>query len=266
MKKTDYCEICYNKLKYLNYSDNTVDTYIYYINQFLESVDESPSRLKAEDFKSYLNTYEFTSNSQQNQVISSIKFLYKYGLGRKYGKVDFKRPRPEKKLPRVIDHEMIMDKLSQIKNVKHRAILTLTYSVGLRISEIVNMELKDIDSDRMIIHIRNAKGGKDRVVPLSVKVLALLRVYYIQHKPVHYLFNGQTSLRYSKTSCRKIMKKLISSDHRFHDLRHSFATYLVEQDTNLRKVADLLGHKNTKTTEIYTHISRNELMKVPIPI
>lgn len=266
MKKTDYCEICYQKLQYLGYSENTINTYLFYINQFLQKIKVSPTKLKAEHFQRYLDTYPFTSSSQQNQVISSIKFLYTNGLNKKYGKVDFRRPREEKKLPRVIDHDLIIEQLSAIRNIKHRAILTLTYSAGLRISEIVNLEIKDIDSGRMIIHIKNAKGKKDRIVPLSNNVLQLLRKYYLEHKPVKYLFNGQKSLRYSKTSCRKIMKNLISEDNRFHDLRHSFATYLVENDTNLRKVADIMGHKNTKTTEIYSHVSIKALQKIKQPI
>lgn len=266
MKKTDYCEICYQKLQYLGYSEHTINTYLFYINQFLQKVTISPTKLKAEHFQRYLDTYAFTSNSQQNQVISAIKFLYTNGLGKKYGKVDFRRPREEKKLPRVIDHDLLVSQLAAIRNIKHRTILTLAYSAGLRISEIVNLEIKDIDSGRMIIHIRNAKGKKDRIVPLSKSVLELLREYFLAYRPVKYLFNGQKSLRYSKTSCRKIMKNLISEDHRFHDLRHSFATYLVEQDTNLRKVADLLGHKNTKTTEIYSHVSSKGLANISLPI
>lgn len=266
MKKTDYYEICYRKLEYLKYSECTIKSYMHYIGQFLNQINISPTRLKAEHFQAYLNRYEFSSTAQQNQVISAIKFLYTHGLKKKYKKVDFQRPREEKKLPRVIDHEHIIEKLEQIRNTKHKAILMLTYSVGLRISEVVNLEIKDIDSDRMIIHVKNAKGKKDRIVPLSVNVLQLLRTYYCAYRPKHYLFNGQGRLQYSKTSCRNIMKKYISSDHRFHDLRHSFATYLVEQDTNLRKVANLLGHTRTQTTEIYTHVSRTELMKTPLPI
>jgi site-specific recombinase XerD len=111
-------------------------------------------------------------------VINSIRFLYKFGLNKKYDKVSFKRPKSEKRLPRVIDGEYIKDKLFKIENLKHRAILTLTYSVGLRVSEIVNLKISDIDSKRMLIHIKNAKGKKDRIVPLSPVVLSLLREYW----------------------------------------------------------------------------------------
>lgn len=177
MKKTNYYEISNQKLKYLNYSDRTIKSYLFYINQFLSSVNISPTRLTSSDFQSYLDSYNFTSVSQQNQVINAIKFLYKEILNKKYDKVNFKRPKSEKKLPKVIDHNHIINQLSKIENIKHKSILTLTYSVGLRVSEITNLRIEDIDSKRMLIHIKNAKGRKDRIVPLSQNVLELLRIF-----------------------------------------------------------------------------------------
>ncbi|NBU54539.1 MAG: hypothetical protein EBS45_03930, partial [Proteobacteria bacterium] len=188
MKKTDYYEICKQKLKYLNYSDRTIKSYLHYINQFLENTKIPPTRLTSTDFQSYLDNYEFTSTSQQNQVINAIRFLYKFGLNKKYDKVSFKRPKSEKKLPQVIDVDHIKSQLSKITNLKHKTILTLTYSVGLRVSEIVSLKIEDIDSKRMIIHIKNAKGKKDRIVPLSQNVLELMREYYRYYKPKEYLF------------------------------------------------------------------------------
>lgn len=132
MKITDYYEISKQKLKYLNYSDKTILNYLNYIKKFLDRIDKPPSRLTSQDFKYYLDNYKFTSVSQQNQVINSIRFLYKEVLDKKYDKVSFRRPRSEKKLPNVIDSEFILSKLDNIKNIKHKAVLTLTYSVGLR--------------------------------------------------------------------------------------------------------------------------------------
>lgn len=149
MKKTDYYEICNQKLKYLNYSDRSIKSYLYYINQFLDSIEIPPTRLKSQDFQSYLDNYNFTSVSQQNQVINGIRFLYKFGLNKKYDKVSFKRPKSEKKLPQVIDHYHIKESLSIINNLKHKTILSLTYSVGLRVSEVINLKIEDIDSKRM---------------------------------------------------------------------------------------------------------------------
>jgi site-specific recombinase XerD len=258
-------KICEQKLNYLNYSKRTIDNYLSHINRFLKSQNKSCLHLSSNDFQSYLDNYKFTSISQQNQVINSIRFLYKEVLGKKYDKVSFKRPKSEKKLPQVIDGDYIKSQLSKIDNLKHKAILTLTYSVGLRVSEITNLKIEDIDSKRMIIHIKNAKGKKDRIVPLSENVLNLLRYYWKQYKPKEYLFNGLSG-RYSIQSCQKIYKKYIDEKSSFHTLRHSSFTNLLESGTDLRIIQKIAGHSSSKTTEIYTHVSNQILRKVKLPI
>ncbi len=259
-------KICEQKLKYLNYSKRTSEIYLYYINEFLSSIGKPPTRITSSDFQSYLNNYNFTSVSQQNQIINAIRFLYKFGLDKKYDKVSFKRPKKEKKLPIVIDGELIKKKLDDIDNLKHKTILTLTYSVGLRVSEVVNLKIEDIDSSRMLIHIKNAKGRKDRVVPLSEYVLKLLRNYYKEYKPETYLFNGQNSPQYSIGSCQKIYKKYIDQQSSIHTLRHSSFTNLLESGCDLRVIQKIAGHSSSKTTEIYTHVSNQMLNKVNLPI
>jgi integrase/recombinase XerD len=259
-------KICEQKLNYLNYSKRTQDNYLSHISKFLKFQEKSTLHLNAQDFQTYLDNYQFKSVSQQNQVINSIRFLYKEVLGKKYDKVSFKRPKSEKKLPRVIDGEFIKSKLSKIENLKHKTILTLTYSVGLRVSEVVNLKIEDIDSKRMLIHIKNAKGRKDRVVPLSQTILVLLREYYKEHKPREYLFNGQNSLQYSIGSCQKIYKKYIDNNSSIHTLRHSSATGLLENGTDIKIIQKLLGHSNIKTTEIYTHVSNQLLSKINLVI
>ncbi len=266
MKKIDYFQIAIKKMKYCNYSTNTIKIYGHYIDGFLNSCDIFPTKLTSKDFQSYLDDYNFTSNSQQNQVINALKFLYEKVLSKKYLKVDFKRPRGEKKLPRVIDQVVIKEKLSKIKNIKHKAILMLAYSVGLRVSEVLNLKIADIDSNRMIIHIKNAKGKKDRIVPLSENVLLVLRKYFKQHRPNEYLFNGQFTNQYSQTSCNNIFKKYIDNTGHFHLLRHSGATAMLENGTDLRLIQNILGHNSSKTTEIYTHVSTNLLITAVLPI
>ena len=266
MKKIDYYEICNQKLKYLNYSDRTIKSYLFYINQFLNNIKIAPTRLTSEGFQSYLDNYHFKSTSQQNQVINSIRFLYKFGLNKKYDKVSFKRPKKEKKLPQVIDGNFIKSQLDKIENLKHKAILTLTYSVGLRVSEITNLKIEDIDSNRMLIYIKNAKGKKDRIVPLSQTVLELLRNYYKEYKPSIYLFNGQNSNQYSIKSCQSLYKKYIDKKSSIHTLRHSCFTNLLENGTDTRIIQKIAGHNNVKTTEIYTHVSNQLLNKVNLPI
>jgi integrase/recombinase XerD len=259
-------EICEQKLRYLNYSKRTTEIYLHYIDKFLSSTNKSSSKLTSNDFQTYLDYYDFTSVSQQNQIINSIRFLYKFGLEKKYNKVSFKRPKKEKKLPRIIDDGLIKDKLSKINNLKHKTILTLTYSVGLRVSEVVNLRINDIDSNRMLIHVRNAKGRKDRIVPLSKHMLMLLRNYWKIYKPKIYLFNGQNSLHYSVGSCQKIYKKYIDKNTSIHTLRHSSFTKLLENGCDLRIIQKIAGHSSSKTTEIYTHVTNQILTKVKLPI
>lgn len=267
MKNQKIIKICEEKFIYLNYSPRTRDNYISHIKHFLENLrDKQIIHCNANDFQSYLDSYNFTSVSQQNQIINAIRFLYKEVLNKKYNKVSFKRPRSEKKLPKVINGEFIKTKLSQIKNLKHRAILTLTYSVGLRVSEVVNLKIEDIDSKRMLIHIKNAKGRKDRIVPLSQTVLELLRDYFKGYRPKEFLFNGQKSLQYSVGSCQKIYKKYIDKNSSIHTLRHSSFTNLLESGTDLRIIQKIAGHSSSKTTEIYTHVSNKMLNKVQLPI
>lgn len=266
-KNQKIIKICTEKFIFLNYSKRTSDIYLCYIKQFLDSLNDIQIiHCNSKHFQDFINNYNFTSVSQQNQVINAIRFLYKYGLNKKYDKVSFKRPKKEKKLPRVIDSDVLKSKIESITNLKHRTILTLAYSVGLRVSEVVNLKISDIDSDRMLINIRQSKGRKDRIVPLSKTVLKLLREYYIQYRPKEYIFNGQTKLKYSVGSCQKIFKKYIDMNKSFHTLRHSSFTNLLESGTDIRIIQKIAGHNSSKTTEIYTHVSNRLLQNVRLPI
>lgn len=259
--------ICEQKFIYLNYSPRTKDNYLCHIKEFIKSLGKKQIiHCNSEDFQSYLDNYQFTSVSQQNQVINAIRFLYKFGLNKKYDKVSFKRPKSEKKLPQVIDHNHIITQLVKIQNLKHKTILSLAYSIGLRVSEIINLKIEDIDSKRMLIHIKNAKGRKDRIAPLSENMLTLLRDYFKEYRPVEYLFNGQNSPKYSTGSCNAIVKKYLGEKYHIHQLRHSCFTNLLEKGTDLRIIQKIAGHSNVKTTEIYTHVSNQLLNKVSLPI
>jgi len=260
-------KICEQKFIFLNYAENTKNIYLFYITQFIETIGgKQIIHLNSEDFQNYLDNYNFSSVSQQNQVINAIRFLYKYGLGKTYDKVSFERPRKEKKLPQIIEKDFLLKQIDKIQNLKHKAIISVAYSTGMRVSEVINLKIEDVDSKRMIINIKNAKGRKDRIVPLSNKILQLFRKYYLKFKPKEYLFNGQFSLRYSDGSCNKIVKKYIGEKYHFHLLRHSCATTLLESGVDLRIIQTLLGHSNVKTTEIYTHVSTNLLNRIELPI
>jgi integrase/recombinase XerD len=264
--KEEFLKICNKKLKYFNYSDRSIEMYIHYISKFIDSVDKYHQHIVSKDFQEYLNNYEFSSISQQNQIINAIKFLYEKILNKKYDKIDFERPRSEKKLPKIIDKEFLLSKINNIKNLKHKSILSLTFSVGLRVSEVINLKIKDIDSTRMLINIKNGKGKKDRILPLSKTILKLLRKYYLEFKPKEYLFNGQFSNKYSAGSCNKLVKNYIGEDYHFHLLRHSCFTSLLESGVDIRIIQKIAGHSSSKTTEIYTHVSNNLISKIQLPI
>jgi site-specific recombinase XerD len=185
-------------------------------------------------------------------------------MPKKIDKIQY--PKSEKKLPKVIDKTFLISKINEIGNLKHKAIISLAFSTGMRVSEICSLRIEDIDSSRMLIHIRNAKGNKDRIVPLSDKILDLLRSYFKQYKPKEFLFNGQFDLQYSHRSCNEIVKKYIGIDYHFHLLRHSSFTALLESGTDIRIIQKLAGHASSKTTEIYTHVSKNLLSTIQLPL
>ena len=256
------------KLRYKNYSEKTINLYVSYLSFFLIQEDVKDAYgVTTKKIVNFLENKSYSSTSQQNQYIGCLKLFAKYVLNKKdihLSKIE--RPKSEKKLPQVIDHNHIINQLSKIENIKHKAILTLTYSVGLRVSEVVNLKIEDIDSNQMLIHIKNAKGKKDRIVPLSQTVLELLRQYWKEYKSKIYLFNGQSSDQYSIQSCQKIYKKYIDKVSSIHTLRHSSFTNLLESGTDLRIIQKIAGHSSSKTTEIYTHVSNQLLSKVNLPI
>ena len=256
-----------NFLNLKNYSENTVNVYMYYVSEFLNSFDKPALHLTIKDCRDYIHRYKFSSTSQQNQIYSSIKLYYKFILDVDLsGKVFLERPRRERQLPKIIDKDFILEAISKINNIKHKVIISIAYSVGLRVSEVCNLKIEDIDSKRMIINIKQAKGNKDRIVPLSKNILILLREYYKEYKPKTYLFNGQISDKYSPSSCNKIVKKYLGDKYHFHLLRHSSFTSLLESGTDLRVIQKIAGHSSSKTTEIYTHVSTNILKNVELPI
>ena len=261
-------KIIEEKLRYKNYSERSITLYVSYLSFFLkEEGIKDPYQITTNRIVIFLENKSYTSISQQNQYIGCLKLFAKYILNKKdihLSKIE--RPKSEKKLPQVIDGDHIKEQLSKITNLKHKTILTLTYSVGLRVSEVVNLRIEDIDSKRMIIHIKNAKGRKDRIVPLSQRVLELMREYWREFKPNEYLFNGQSGGKYSIQSCQKIYKKYIDEKSSIHTLRHSSFTNLLESGTDLRIIQKIAGHSSSKTTEIYTHVSNQLLSKVNLPI
>ena len=269
-----------NKLKELRYSENTIKSYIplfeEFINHFPKEDIDALNDKHVIEFSRFLASERKVSTSYQNQAINSIKFYFEKVLGGKRKLYFVERPRQEQSLPTVCSVEEIQLILSSVKNIKHKAILSTIYSAGLRISEVINLPIKAIDSDRMQIHIKNAKGNKDRYTILSKKVLDLLREYFKQEKPHYWLFEGMGStkekpVQYSSRSIQNILKVAlkktgIKKHITVHTLRHSFATHLLENGTDLRYIQNLLGHSSSKTTEVYTHITTKGFNQIVSPL
>lgn len=244
-----------------NYAENTISNYSHYLGLFLEFTDKPRTRITSVDVKRYMTEISICDNSVKNQSISAIKLYFKYVLNKKIEYVFTERPRKQKKLPRVIDSSELDHRLSQIKNLKHKTILELGYRCGLRVSEVVNLEIKDIDSKKILI--RNSKGNKDRYVPISESMLRVLRAYYRAYKPVVCLFEG-THGKYSVASCQKIFKKYIDANKSFHTLRHSCFTTMMERNTNLHVIQTIAGHVSSRTTEVYLHVANHHLQEAAL--
>ncbi len=257
------------KLELRKYSLNTQQVYLCSFTKFLYHFKDQVDNLKDNNICDYvLKECQNKSNSFQNTLINSIKFYFekvRYRK-RKFYKID--RPKQQSKLPQVISHEELIKIIDSIDNLKHKTIISSAYSTGMRVSEIINLKIEDVDSKRMLLWIRNAKGNKDRTVPLSENLLTLLRKYYMEHKPEIYLFNSYIKgTQYSIGSCQAIYKKYkLNTNSTFHTLRHSCFTYLLEHGTDLRVIQKIAGHSSSKTTEIYTHVSNNLLNQVKLPI
>jgi len=181
-------------------------------------------------------------------------------------KLKITRPRKEKKLPRVIESEFLKTRIKSIRNKKHKAILWLAFSTGMRVSEVINLNIKDLDNRRMLITIVNGKGKKDRIVPLSVGTLEVLREYVKEHKPYLKMFNGQNNLLYSASSCNKLVKKYIGEEYSFHSLRHAAFTYMLDNGTDISIIQKLAGHKSHKTTSIYTHLTTKTINQAQLAL
>ena len=262
-------------LKSKRYSENTIKTYSDALRSFLVFFYPKPAaELTNDDVIKYNNEFILAnkfSASYQNQIVNSIK-LYFNSIQNKAMIVDkIHRPRPEHKLPNVLSKEEVKAILNAPTNIKHKMMLSLIYSCGLRSGELIALKPSNIDSKRNIVLIQNSKGKKDRIVPLSSKILELLREYYLAYKPVLYLFEGQKPENpYDARSLQQVLKQALAKTGikkavTLHWLRHSYATHLLESGTDLRYIQELLGHNSSKTTEIYTHVSTKSIQQIKSP-
>ena len=263
-----------NYLTIKRYSINTIRTYVNLIKQFFIFIkDKNVDEITNYDFYRYNNEViikHHLSWTFQNQTISALKLFYKKQVNKVIDIDKIERPKKPRRLPNILSKEEVKKIIESTHNIKHKTILATIYSAGLRISEVVYLKVKDIDSKRMLIIINQGKGNKDRIVGLSEKLIVLLREYYMIYKPKEYLFEGRDGTQYGVTSVRKVFNKAVEKSQiakkvTVHTLRHSFATHLLESGTDIRYIQVILGHKSSKTTEIYTHVSRKNLMDIRSP-
>jgi len=262
------------ELSIRKYSRRTIKSYTRINRDFLLFSGKKPEEIKNKDIKKYLYYMaeeKKVATSTLNIVINALKFYYGEVL-RKNFIYKVRRPKKDKKLPVVLSREEVKKILQITENIKHKAILMLMYSGGLRVGEVVRLKPEDIDANRKLIHIRASKGRKDRYTLLSDVALQILREYWKKEKPKKWLFPSwnkekhlteRTVQKIFQNACKKAgIKKNVS----VHSLRHSFATHLLESGIDLRYIQELLGHKSSKTTEIYTHVSTKNLSAIKSPL
>ena len=262
-------------LQLKSYSSNTIATYKSEIVILMKLLNEYPIyNLTSNQIKSYLLWQLQTQKKSENKVhssINAIKFYFEKVLYKPKIFVEIPRPKKPFLLPQVLSAQKIKGLIKISDNEEHKTLLMLGYSAGLRVSEIVDLKISNIDSDRMVINIKKAKGKKDRTVMLSEQLLLQLRKYYALYKPKNFLFEGQFCEQYSIRSAQLVFsaakKKLnITQKGGIHSLRHSFATHLLEQGTDIRYIQELLGHNSIKTTIRYTHVSIKHITKIQSPL
>lgn len=264
------------EMRLRNYSPKTIKAYICCLRLFIRYIrpkhprEATDSDLRA--FLLFLIEHERYASSTVNQVINALRLLYVDLYGRPMALGKLPRPKKDRKLPVVLSEGEVRRLFDALPNLKHRAMLMLVYSAGLRVGEVVQLHWEDLDEERGMMHIRGGKGKKDRYTILSGIVVQALKRYWKVYQPREWLFEGQELGKpYSIRSAEKVFhqaahKAGIAKDVSIHSLRHAFATHMLEQGTDLRYIQDLLGHESVRTTEIYTHVSQRKVARLRSPI
>ncbi len=265
----------YKYLKGKRYSESTIETYSFFIADFIEfHSTRAPESFTTKDVELFIESVFVKrqySISSQRQFISAVKQFINYYPTTGINNLTLTRPKKSKILPTVLSQEEMISIIQHTKNLKHRAILALIYSAGLRISELLNLKLEHFQIHRKQLHIKSAKGRKDRYVTLAESFMPLLQNYLTTYNPQLYFVEGQSGLQYSACSVRKFLSKSCKAAkiHRSitpHTLRHSYATHLLESGVGLRHIQELLGHSKPETTMIYTHVARKDLLDIKSPL
>ena len=260
------------EMKLRKFSSKTVKSYIYYINKTLKFAKKGPRDINTEDIRNFLEymSDNRASGSTLNSAYSALKFYFEKILHRKFF-MSIPRAKKAKKLPVVLNKEEIKHVLAKINNVKHKLILGLAYSSGLRISEVANIKIEDLDLNNKTITIRQGKGAKDRLSILPEKIIEPLKKYTKNKTGNNYLFESARGGKLTERSLQKVFQNALNRSNikksaSFHSLRHSFATHLLESGTDIRYIQELLGHARLETTQIYTKVSNNNLKNIKSPL
>lgn len=264
-----------NQLKLQNKSPRTIEIYSAFIAQFLHHFRGLPiGKLPAEEIRKYILQHREEggySEAYQSQMVSALKSYYRIVFDREFPGDSLPRPQKARSLPKVLSKEEINRMITLTVNQKHRLIILFLYGCGMRVGEVVRLRTRDLESDRRLLMIRRSKGSKDRTVPLPRSLEAVLKAYLKSYRPVEYFIEGVDGKPYSATSIRNIVRGAatragIKQQVTPHMLRHSYATHMLERGVDLRYIQDLLGHKSSRTTEIYTHISNRKLDDIGSPL
>jgi site-specific recombinase XerD len=264
------------RLQLKSYSDNTISTYTQafamFLDHFYEATVDTISKRSIEDYLLYLAREKKYSEASVHTMVNAIKFYYEHVLNSPKEYYELERPKKPLQIPRLFAREDIEKLLKATINLKHKTILMVCYSSGLRVSEVASLKVNAVDSKRMVINILNAKGKKDRIVPLSKTTLKYLREYYKAYQPKEYMFEGQNKDQpYSTRSIQAILQQAkkaagIKAPGSVHALRHSYATHLLDKGLDITYIQKLLGHNDLKTTLRYLHVTTRDLAAIESPL
>jgi site-specific recombinase XerD len=268
LNKEEYLQNLKERCILRGFSNQTIKSYSYHVKKFIEFIEKSRLNLSSESVKLYLLSKDLSINSCRLQY-ASISFFFREILKRPFSFNEVPIKKKEKQLPKIISKKGIKEMIENTENLKHKLIIKLLYSSGLRLQELINLKRKDIDFERGIINVEKGKGKKDRVTLISENLkMDLLKYYSNNFFKTEYIFEGRNG-KYTKKSVQKVLNeagKRIKTRVTPHMLRHSFATHLLESGTDIRHIQKLLGHSDLKTTEIYTHVSTKDLSKIKSPL
>jgi len=260
------------EMKLRGFSPKTVKSYLNYITKCIKSTNKSPRSINGNDIRAYLELLKNKgdSNSTLNTAYSALKFYFETILRRKFF-VTIPRCKSQKKLPEVFTQEEIRKILATIKNVKHKLMLGMIYASGLRVSEIVNLKVMDLSFQDKTLRIRQGKGNKDRVTILSEKIIPFLKIYVKKKNFNNYVFESVRGGKLTERSVQKVFSQAlkdskIQKNAGCHSLRHSFATHLLENGTDIRYIQELLGHARLETTQIYTKVTNSAIRNIKSPL